>query len=79
MMLLNTSHSIFCTFQFPFDVKFDSLMQETYKCPRATLWSPLLVIWCILKLYSLIRAKLVSFLDQAIWSNFKFFIGLYYL
>ena len=29
-MLLNTSTSIFCTFQFPFDIKFNSLMQENY-------------------------------------------------
>ena len=29
-MLLNTSTSIFCTFQFPFDIKFNSLMQQNY-------------------------------------------------
>lgn len=29
-MLLNTSTSIFCPFQSPFDIKFDSLMQENY-------------------------------------------------
>lgn len=50
MMLLSTSTSIFCTFQFPFDIKFDSLKQENYlQMPMnsiliTTVWSPLLVI-----------------------------------
>lgn len=88
-MLLNTSTAIFCPFQFPFDIKFDNLMQENYlQMPVnfslvTTVWSALSVILVYPQLYPLIKAQLVSFLDQVTWSNFIiyyiFFIGLYYL
>lgn len=83
-MLLNTSTAIFCPFQFPFDIKFDNLMQENYlQMPVnfslvTTVWSALSVILVYPQLYPLIKAQLVSFLDQVTWSNFIIYYIYFY-